>query len=386
MSFKYNFFYGLVMPPVKLFLKLKFGYTYEKAAGKALPENYIVLSNHVTDFDMLFVGASFKKQMFFVGSEHISRWKVYPLLKFAFAPIIRRKGTVAASTVTGILRKTRKGSNVCIFAEGIRSWSGLTSPILPSTGKLVKSAGCGLVTYKITGGYLTSPVWSEGSGTRRGPVHGAPVNIYTKEQIAAMSVEEINQIICRDLHEDAYARQLAAPKKYKGKNLAQKMENLLFICPECGGYDTFSSKGSTVRCSQCGFSFTYDCYGILKGAPFTTVTELYMWLRERAAEDAAAGRGYSSRHATLSVVENENDTLADEGELYMDGSVIRCGSTTISTDDVSTLDIHGKHSIVFAAGKTYYEINIDRDLNAYKYFLLFGAYRQAARQEPERVI
>ena len=376
MSIRYNFFYRLVMPPVKLFLKLKFGYKYEKA--KNLPDNYIVLSNHVTDFDMLFVGSSFKRQMFFVGSEHISRWKIFPLLKYAFAPIIRRKGTVAASTVTEILRKTRKGENVCLFAEGIRSWSGETSPILPSTGKLVRSAGCGLVTYKITGGYFVSPVWSEGSGTRRGYVKGAPVNVYTKEQLASMTVDEINEAINRDLHENAYETQQAEMKKYKGKNLAERMENLLFICPECGEYDCFVSKKDKVKCSKCGFEFTYDKYGMLHGTEHKTVYDLYHWQRSRVAQDAAEGRKYTSPHAVLSLIETEKETVVDEGELSMDGSVFRCGSTEFAMDDIGTLDIHGKHSIVFAVGKSYYELNIDRSSNAYRYFLLFKEMSNAS--------
>ena len=72
MKKRHVFYYNLFLPPVKLFIKLRFGYKYKVA--KNLPENYIVISNHTTDYDMLFVGASFKRQMYFVGSEHIARW------------------------------------------------------------------------------------------------------------------------------------------------------------------------------------------------------------------------------------------------------------------------------------------------------------------------
>lgn len=79
-------------------MKLKFGYRYEKPKTKELPETYIVLSNHVTDYDPIFVGMSFRKQMYFVASAHITRWGLASkLLKHCFAPIIRYKGTTAAS-------------------------------------------------------------------------------------------------------------------------------------------------------------------------------------------------------------------------------------------------------------------------------------------------
>jgi 1-acyl-sn-glycerol-3-phosphate acyltransferase len=77
---RHKFWYAILRPLVIVFLKIKFGYKFKKV--KDLPENYIVLSNHTTDFDPVFVGAGFKKQMYFVASEHITRWNTaYKLLK-----------------------------------------------------------------------------------------------------------------------------------------------------------------------------------------------------------------------------------------------------------------------------------------------------------------
>ena len=59
---KEKIFYSILQPMVKVFLKLKFGYKWENA--KNLPDNYIVLSNHVTDYDPLLVGVSFPKQIY----------------------------------------------------------------------------------------------------------------------------------------------------------------------------------------------------------------------------------------------------------------------------------------------------------------------------------
>ncbi len=290
---KHRLYWRLLRPIVTVFLRIKFGYRYEMAED--LPDKYIVLSNHTTDFDPLFVAASFRKQMYFVASEHITRWKrFFPIIDHLFAPIIRQKGTVAAATVIQALRKVKEGSNVCIFAEGVRSWDGVTGPILPSTGKVVKKAGCGLVTYKLTGGYFVSPNWSLTSNTRRGPIHGAPVGVYTAEQLAAMTVDEVNAIIRRDLYEDAYATQLADPKPYKGKNLAEQLENLLFVCPTCGGRDTFHSHGNTVTCEACGQEIHYDEYAKLTGVSYETVRDLAAWQRQQVEQDVAAGMAYTA--------------------------------------------------------------------------------------------
>ena len=92
MNKRHVFFWKLLRPLAHLFVHLKFGYRCE--ISRKLTENYIVLANHVTDFDPVFVGASFPRQMYFVASEHVFRlgW-VSKLINFLVAPIARRKGS-----------------------------------------------------------------------------------------------------------------------------------------------------------------------------------------------------------------------------------------------------------------------------------------------------
>lgn len=378
---RHVFFWKLLRPLVAVFLKIKFGYKFQKA--KKLPETYIVLSNHVTDFDPVFVGVSFPRQMYLVASEHISRWKIaYPLLKFAFAPIIRHKGAIAASTVMEILRTVKKGKSVCIFAEGVRTWDGVTGPILPSTASLIKAAKCGLVTYKITGGYFVSPNWSEG-GTRRGPISGAPVRIFTKEQIAAMSEKEVYEIIKTDLYEDAYARQLSDPKPYRGKVPAEKLENLLFVCPHCSAHDSLHSQKDTVSCSACGKSFRYDEYGMLHGIPYKTVKEAAEWQNGIVEADMKKGATYTAPHAVLSVIGKECQSVAAEGVFSMTPNVLRCGDVEIPLTSIPDIAIHGRHELVFSANEQYYEVHIANGGNALKFLLYFERCKQLVREQTQ---
>ena len=379
MNRKHRIYWKILRPIGILFAKLKFGYTYEVA--KNLPDNYIVLSNHTTDFDPIFVAASFPEQMYYIASEHITRWKrFYPILKHLFEPIIRQKGTVAAAAVIQALRKVKEGNSVCIFAEGVRSWDGLTAPILPSTGKVVKKAGCGLVTYKLTGGYFVSPNWSRTGNARRGYIHGAPVGVYTAEQIAAMTVDEVNEIICRDLYEDAYATQLADPKPYRGKDLAQGLENLLFICPHCDGRDTFRSQGDTVVCQNCGHELRYDAYGMLTGGDHETVRDLAAWQKTKVDEDVAAGRPYTAAEGTLSSIKKQQETLVAQGPVEMTPDTLRCGETEIALTDIVDMAITGRHAIVFMARKVYYEMIPAAGFNSIQ-FLYYYQSAEKLRQK-----
>ncbi len=381
MKKRHKIVWSILRAPVGLFLKLKFGYKYEVA--KDLPENYIVLSNHVTDWDPVFVGVSFKRNMYLVGSEHISRWKfAYKFLKWGFDPILRPKGALASGTVMDIIRHCRKGKNVCLFAEGARSWDGITNPIAPATAKLIKSSKCALVTYKITGGYFVSPMWSQ--SLRKGNISGKVQNVYTADELQNMSTDEIYNIIVSDLYEDAYARQLENPAKYKGKNIAEGLEKLLFICPHCGKYDTLSSKGDTVSCSKCGKSFKYTQYGMLEGVKFKTVKELSDWQKLKIDKDFNQGKEYFTENVTLSTVKNHIETQVAKGRLSMTPNSLVCGSVSLPMEDISDLAMHGQNALVFSVGKDYYEAITPKSTNALKFMLYYQAIRK--RETTEAVV
>ena len=367
--------YMLLRPPVILLLKCLFGYTYKRADN--LPANYIVLSNHTTDFDPFLVGASFRRPMYFVASEHIARWPVVgKLITWLVHPIYRNKGASAANTVLEILRLARKGRNVCMFAEGARTWDGVTGPILPSTAKMVKSAGCGLVTYKIVGGYFVSPRWG-GASIRRGYLHGAPVRVYSPETLQSMSNAELHAAITRDLQEDAYARQLAAPKRYRSRKRAMFMERLLFICPRCGSRDTIRSEKDTASCTHCGMTLRYDPFGMLEGIPYSTVKELAHWQNSQVQQDITQGIPYTAPNATLTALRNHEETLVAQGAVTMTADSLCCGDFRIALADINDLNIHGQKAIVFTAHRTYYELRPAEGCNALKFHLFYHSWKEA---------
>ena len=373
MKRRHLIFYAFVRPLVIAFTKLRFGFRYKKAEN--LPEKYIVLSNHLTDYDLLFLAASFKRQMYFVGSEHIARWKIYWLLKYAFEPIMRHKGAPATAAIMDILRKVRQGANVCMFAEGVRSWDGVTCPIQPATAKLIKTAGCGLVTYRLTGGYFASPMWS-GASVRRGEVYGEPVRVFTAEEIRALSADEIYEIIVTDLYEDAYARQLKDPKPYRGKNLAVGLENVLFRCPECDGIDTFSSSGNTVSCKNCGMTLQYDIYGMLDSSKFPTVKALADWQKQKVQRDIEAGISYTAENCILKLIQKHEETILLQGAVIMTAEALQCGDMVFPMAQIADLAMHGQRTMVFTIDGKYYELRVGAGFNALKFMQYYNGCKE----------
>lgn len=373
MKKRQKIYWKILRPLVIVFLYIKFGYTFKKA--KNLPENFIVLANHNTDFDPIFVGVSFAKNLRYVASEHISRWKfAFKFVDELFSPILRPKGTNAASTVKMILRSLRAGENVCMFAEGSRSWNGVTAPILSSTGKLIKSGKCALVTYKITGGYFASPLWSEG-GTRKGKVHGEIVNIYSAEQISQMSVDQINDIIDSDLFEDAYETQKTLMSKYHGSKRAEKIESMLFYCPKCKSMDSLKSKKHSVKCSSCGNSFTIDEYGYIDNLEQKTTKDLFSWLGDKVVEDANSNAVYCADNADLITVKNHIETKISSGKLSLDKVSLNCDDFVMNIEDIDDMSMHGRYALVLSTKDAYYEILVRDNVSALKFYMLFQVYK-----------
>lgn len=375
---RHKVLYKILHPVVRLFLKCKFGYKYKIA--KNLPEKYIVVSNHTTDYDPLLVSATFKNQMYFVASEHITRWKTaYKFINFVFEPIIRYKGTSAITTVRDTLRKVKDGDSVCIFAEGVRSWNGETGEISLSTAKMIKSAKCALITHKIEGGYLVSPIWSE-HGTRKGDLSGKIVGIYSADELANMTDEEVLDIIKRDIYENAFLDK--EPKRYKGKKLAEGLENLLFICPECHSHDSFTTQENSVRCKNCGLHFDYNEYGLLENIHFKNVYEFSEWQRKEIKKDVENNTNYTASHAVISIIQhNHSKNKYTEGVLSLNREYLICGDFKIPTSEISSMAIFGRHGLVFSAGRTYYEIIPDKNFSALKFLLYFNSYLETKSKE-----
>ena len=292
--------YRTLYKPAKLLMEGLLNYSY--TLGPKIEGPCLILSNHVTDFDPILVGLSFPEHMYYVAGENVMRMGFLSKLVTRYASVIQRvKGTTDAEAALQILRTLRKGRNVCMFAEGNRTFTGETLPIAPATAKLVKMARSTLITYRLTGGYLSTPRWS--THRRKGRMTGAPVGVYPPEELKKMSEAEIADLLARDLYENAYETQNKAPVAYKGKALAETLETALYLCPRCHRIDTLHSRGDRFSC-DCGLTMTLDQFGFFQGEdlPFKTPLE---WDRWQTGEMEKLAKGLGDEPAFF----DENQTL-----------------------------------------------------------------------------
>lgn len=387
-KFRHKAVFFILKPLARIWIRAV--YRFKPVMYGKLPAPCFVVSNHVTDCDMIMVPLSFRgvSHMYFVAGEHAMRAGfASKLLKHFLDPIARFKGTTATSTVLEMLRRMRAGASVALFPEGARSFSGETGYIFPATASLARKSGVNLVTYRIEGGYLTAPRWAK--GLRKGKMTGRVVGVYTPEQLKAMTDDEVMAIISRDIYENAFDRQRSyeKPVRYKCAETAKHIERAAIVCPKCKAVGTVKGEGSTVSCT-CGMKGTLDEYGFFDGGiPFETMAEWFSWqsgymmsLPEHDAETELCRDGSLSLNA---IDADHNKTVAASGSLVLTTKNISVGERKIALDEIVSVDTYRHGYLLFTtADGTYYEIRGEGYYEGYKYYLYIKRYgRQTAAKQ-----
>ena len=227
-----------------------------------------------------------------------------------------RKASTGMDTVKACLRHLHAGHSVCLFAEGEQCWDGRTGPIFPATGKLVKSSGASLVTFRLEGGYLSLPRW--GKNICRGAVRGHPVACYSPEQLG-----------------------------------------------------TLRTGGARISCS-CGFERTYTEYGFFDPKePFETLADWSLWQKELLHSGEFAHDGellFEDGGLELKRVHpDHSEEVLAVGALRQYDDRLECGDQRFFMTEISSMAMVQTHLLLFTCKDAYYELRSSAGVNLRKY-------------------
>lgn len=329
----------------------------------------LIVSNHVTDFDPLLLAMSFPDTaLYFVASEHIFRqgW-LSRALYWLMEPIARRKGSTASDTVRAILRHLKDGHSVVLFAEGDASWDGRPVGIFPATGKLARTCGASLLTYRLEGAYLSKPRW--GRGIRRGRTRGHAVRLYTPEELRKMKPAEIAAAIDRDIGEDAWQRQREEPVPYRGRHRAERLETALYCCPRCERIGMLRSRGETLFC-PCGLRLCYTETGFFDPPePFETIADWEDWQKD-ALKKLTENEGTLFSDAGLALCEiagEHRETARGVGTLTQYADRLEFEGARFPLAEIRSMAMVQTRRLLFSFDERYFELRADGRANLRKY-------------------
>ena len=250
-----------------------------KAPGFKLKGPCLLLANHCNTFDGFFIQGLVNRPIHFVVTDGMFKNKNLRRILSIVNFIPKKKFVSDTKAIRQIIRISQNGGIIGIFPEGRRCWDGKTVKISPATFKLVRMLKIPVVTANMKGAYLSEPRWS--NTQRFGKIEIEIKTLIDTEALAAMSLEQIEQKITKELYHSEYDWQDKHMIPFKGKALAEGFELLLYTCPQCGAMDSMQTSGSEISCKVCDALYEIDVYGYvhsIKGfLPSSRVVDINEW-------------------------------------------------------------------------------------------------------------
>ena len=220
---------------------------------KGIKPPYILLCNHASFYDFYYV-----KQLLgnapvsFVVNNHIGSSPVLKKLRKK-AGLIPKKLFYPDTAGLRIMQMLNKGYPVVIFPEGRLSVDGRTYPIVESAARIYKKYGITLVLANISGAYFANPKWRK--KFLKSDIYISVKRVIGSDEMKELSVEELEEAIVSAISSDASAEPV---NRYKARNKAKGLENILYRCADCGSLYTTASDGNDLICTACGARHQLD--------------------------------------------------------------------------------------------------------------------------------
>lgn len=263
----------------------------EKINMEGVKPPYLMLSNHMyfIDFELAAV-ALYPHRMNNIVS--IDGYYRRPWLMELIGCMTTRKFTPDLNLVKSMLRCFKRGDAVGLYPEARYTAQGAKSFIPESVAKMVKLGKVPVVTVIHHGNHLHTPFWNW-RDKRKVPFYTVVKQILTPEQIKNMSVEEINEVIQKEMEYNEYDYQKENNILIKKKTRAEGLNKILYQCPHCKKEGKMYTKGHELYCEECGKRWNFNEDGTLEAqdgnTEFTKVTDWYEWERSEVRKQVRSG-------------------------------------------------------------------------------------------------
>lgn len=226
----------------------------------AVPRNgpAFILPNHVTLFDPIWLYSSLRRPVYLVATEELFRsWFLRMLIRW-FGAFPKRKATRDLHTVKSMFTVLRSGGIVGVYPEGVRTWDGTNTPIVPTIARIIRKFKVPVITCRFDGGYFSWPRWA--SRWRRVPVRIIFEPLYPPESIPESDDELIRQISERIRIRDYELPSGRTAGAFRG--LTEGISRILYRCPQCGSLESLRPvlppRRNRFECSSCYSSWKLD--------------------------------------------------------------------------------------------------------------------------------
>ena len=373
-KFRHKVVVALVRPFFALVIRSKYHIQYERFREEG-KRPYLVVFNHQTAADQFFVSLLFRQHIYYIASEDIfSLGFLSKLLRYAVAPIPIKKQTTDLQAVKTCIRVAREGGSIGLAPEGNRTYHGRTVYIKPAIASLAKKLALPIAIVRIENGYGVQPRWSD--VLRKGTMRCYVKRVVEPEEYGAMSKEELDQMLIRELTVD----EGCVTGQFHHKNNAEFLERAIYTCPKCG-LAPFESRGDIIRCTKCGMQVrhlpTKELEGVEEDFPHRFVADWYDWQCDYIRNTALPeGVLFEDRAALSRVNLYKSKTILDKDaavQLYRDKLVIAGQDYPFA--DLGAITVLGKNKLNIYTADHLLQLKGNQRFNALKYVNFYHKYK-----------
>ena len=224
------------------------------------PPPFLILANHVSNWDPLFLSSLAPQPVHHVTSDAQFRNPLMEKVLYLLGSIPKSKSRSDLDAVKSIFRIRETGGIIGLFPEGQRTWNGETLPILYPTAKLLKTLKIPVITAVIQGAYLSAPRW--GRRRRLGPVSIRFGKGPDPEELRELDVPSLHRRMTELLEYNEFENQRQTETVFRSLAGAEYLERALFLCPQCRSLGTLRSSRGSFRCGSCGYGVRFTSRGL----------------------------------------------------------------------------------------------------------------------------
>ena len=241
---------------------------------------YLVLGNHVGYWDPFVIGYFLPHFTHFISSDTTLRSPIIRFFVTSLGTIPIKKNIRDTKAVRNIISVIGQGSNVGIFPEALRSWSGSSFKIDASIVKLIKFLEVPVVVPVLKGMNLLNPRWY--NKLRYTKVEVDYKLVFTTETLKNMSNSEVYKKLSDALYHDEVTYQQNKMNKIYARNKAEHIGHALYVCPNCQAIDSFKASGNEFICVDCHYDIHINAFGFFKRIShgklfFDNIRDWYYW-------------------------------------------------------------------------------------------------------------
>ena len=323
--------------------------------GKKGP--FVVIANHEAALDFVNIIGATSRPMHFVISR--SFYESLPVKKFMkkLGVIPKQQFQTSPKDLKQMKAIIDDGKIVAIYPAGLMCEDGLSTPIPAATYKFLKWLGADVYVARSTGSYFVMPKWAK--GLRPGKTEIDIYKLFSKEELEALDLDAVRQRTNDAILFDAYREQERLLVKYKNNTHIQGLENVLYMCPNCGTeFSIEVTDKSTLHCNRCGYGATGDQYGFLHnneiGQPFRYVSDWSRHIFQRLKDEIRKNPDMTLTAATkIHMIDPKKDAFREvgEGTLHLNREQFRITGTIHGEDADLCIPIGNLPTLPFTPGR-----------------------------------